>query len=189
MVFDVFWTSGEILSIVGLLYGAGLVLMETFPLFRLFGKKAMVPRPCSAEDLRLISSLTKSGSTGHLVSGNAMIDRGHQSLAHDMNRLRSAITSRHSRYHVDADIDVVIRGVVQHFKDEETILAAAGYLETAKHAALHRQLVDRAATLVAQFRGGTLGVGELFQFLADDVIAKHMMLADQACLPYLASRQ
>jgi hemerythrin-like metal-binding protein len=69
--------------------------------------------------------------------------------------------------------------VVQHFQDEEVIITAAGYPGAAEHAAIHRTLVDRAAILANRFHGGTLAFDDLFQFLARDLIALHMLGADR----------
>ena len=76
-------------------------------------------------------------------------------------------------------IDALLRDIEQHFRDEEAILAAAGFAGLDAHAAMHRQLVARAMELVALFNQGKLGLGELFQFLADDVVARHMLVEDR----------
>jgi len=85
-------------------------------------------------------------------------------------------------------VDTLIRDVVQHFRDEEAIIAAAGYPGVAEHAAIHRKLANYAVTLAGQFHAGTLGIGELFNFLAHDVIARHMLGADREFFPYLEVR-
>ena len=115
------------------------------------------------------------------------MDTQHQGLFDDANVLRVAILSGGPVDEVGATIDTLIHDVVEHFQDEEAILAAADYPGTAKHAALHRELANNAATLVGRFRAGTLGIGELIQFLAHDVIAKHMLGADREFIPYLES--
>ena len=187
MVLNLIWAVGEVLGIVGLLCGAYWVLMKTEPFLSLFGKKSAAPLPLSAKDLRLIERLARYGPDGHSLSGNAVMDTQHQGLFDDANVLRVAILSGRPVDEVGATIDTLIHDVVEHFQDEEAILAAADYPGTAKHAALHRELANNAATLVGRFRAGTLGIGELFQFLAHDIIAKHMLGADREFIPYLES--
>ena len=76
-------------------------------------------------------------------------------------------------------IDQLMGDVMRHFKDEEAIIAAAGYQGTVEHRAIHHQLLDRAMTLVGRFHAGILDVGELFQFLGYDLVAQHMLSADR----------
>ena len=122
-------------------------------------------------------------------SGNALIDEQHRALFSDASRLLTAILSKRTSEEVGALIDVLIPGVARHFQDEEAIIAAAGFPGAAEHAAIHRELVDRAGRLVDRFHAGTLGVGELFEFLANDLIARHLLEADRSFFPCLAGRQ
>ena len=185
MVLNLIWAVGEVLGIVGLLCGAYWVLMKTEPFLSLFGKKSAAPLPLSAKDLRLIERRARCGPDGHSLSGNAVMDTQHQGLFDDANVLRVAILSGGPVDEVGATIDTLIHDVVEHFQDEEAILAAADYPGTAKHATLHRELADNAATLVGRFRAGKLGIGKLFQFLAHHVIAEHTLDADRELIPYL----
>jgi hemerythrin-like metal-binding protein len=82
-------------------------------------------------------------------------------------------------------IDNLINHVVQHFQDEEVLINAAGFPGADEHAAIHRVLVDKAADVTNRFHAGTLAVGELFQFLAHDVVARHMLGADREFFPFL----
>lgn len=118
-------------------------------------------------------------------SGHPLIDRQHRALFVDANNLLAATLSGRPTDEVASLIDVLVHDVVQHFRDEEVIFTAAGFPGAAEHAAIHRDLVARAVQLVERFHGGTLGIGELFQFLAHDVIARHMLGADREFFPYL----
>ncbi|OIQ80891.1 putative diguanylate cyclase AdrA [mine drainage metagenome] len=119
------------------------------------------------------------------LSGHRVIDAQHRALFGDANELLSAILAGRPAADVDAMIDALMRDVVRHFQDEEAILGAAAYAGTAAHAALHRALADRAATLVERFRAGAIGLGALFEFLAHDLIAKHMLIEDRLFFPSL----
>ena len=57
MVLDLLWTSGEVLCLVGLLYGAYLVLMETEPFLSLLRAAHAIMRNLAVgrHDKRMIS--------------------------------------------------------------------------------------------------------------------------------------
>lgn len=82
-------------------------------------------------------------------------------------------------------VDKLVTGVLEHFKQEEAILSAVGYLGAGEHAAIHQNLVDKAVVLVGHFHAGTLAIGERFQFLTHDVVARHMLGADRQFFAYL----
>ncbi|MDR3411126.1 MAG: diguanylate cyclase [Formivibrio sp.] len=118
--------------------------------------------------------------------GHALIDDQHRALFGHANKLLAAILSRRPNEEVAALIDALVREVAQHFKDEEKIITAAGFSGAAKHAIIHRELIDKAVILVNSFHAGTLTLGDMFQFLAYDVVARHMLGADREYFPYLA---
>ncbi len=118
--------------------------------------------------------------------GQPLIDRQHRGLFADANNLLGAVLSGRPADEVASLVDTLIQDVVQHFEDEEALVAAAGYPGSAEHAAIHRGLVEKAGVLVGHFQMGTLGIGELFQFLAHDVVARHMLRADREFFPYFA---
>lgn len=115
----------------------------------------------------------------HFLCGNRLIDSQHQGLFEDANQLLSAILSGRPLDEVSAVINTLYRDMIKHFLDEEAILAAVGYPEIREHAALHRALANSAVTLVERFHAGLLGIGELFQFLAHDVVSKHLLSDDR----------
>lgn len=121
--------------------------------------------------------------------GHELLDREHRTLFCDANDLLAAALAGRPADETGAIADKLMRDVTQHFRDEELIIAAAGYPGAAKHAAVHRKLVDRAQALVGRFRAGEADVGELFQLLAHEVVAKHMLGADRDFFPYLQGEQ
>ena len=117
--------------------------------------------------------------------GQPVIDAQHQGLFRDANQLLAAILDKRPAEEVATLIDQLINHVVQHFQDEEVLITAAGFPGAEEHAAIHRSLVDKAADVTNRFHAGTLSVGELFQFLAHDVVARHMLGADREFFPFL----
>ncbi len=121
--------------------------------------------------------------------GNPLIDEQHRALFTVANTLLGSILAESSAEQVGTLIDTIMRDILQHFDDEETILAAAGFPGAAEHAATHRQLVANATALADHFRAGNLTPGEMFQFLAHELIARHMLGADRAFFPYLGKAE
>lgn len=121
--------------------------------------------------------------------GHPLIDAQHRALFADTNRLLSAVLSDRPTEEVAGLIDTLVRNVNRHFEDEERIVAAAGYPDAAAHAMQHRGLVGKAGALVERFKAGSLGLGELFQFLSYDLVALHMLRSDRDYFPYLDDRQ
>ncbi len=121
--------------------------------------------------------------------GHTGIDVQHRQLFGHANNLLAATLSGRPTAELAGLIDPLIRDVVQHFQDEEAVITAAGFPGAAQHAALHRELLNHAAELVDHFHAGGLNVGDLFQFLADDVIAHHLLGADREYFSYLVAEQ
>ncbi len=120
--------------------------------------------------------------------GHALIDDQHRLLFGDANKILGAILSARPADEVAVEIDILIRDVLQHFEDEEAIITAAGFPGLAEHAEIHRRLVEKARALVGHFQAGTLAIGELFQFLAQDLVARHILGADREYFPHLDAR-
>ena len=113
------------------------------------------------------------------ASGNQVIDAQHRHLFHLANELLESMLSHHPVDEISMFVAGLLSEVVQHFHDEEAILVELGYTGLQDHKAKHAELVAKALELGRSFREGTLSVGALFQFLAHDVVATHMLKADR----------
>ena len=60
-----------------------------------------------------------------------------------------------------------------------------GYRETEEHAMIHRQLIAKAVRLSVRFEENKLDFGEIFNFLANDVVIEHMLKTDRKYFPFL----
>lgn len=132
--------------------------------------------------------LGRYGAHDHSSSGNRVIDAQHQRLSEYADILRAMEFSKRPVAEVNAIVDALVQDLDQHFRDEEAILADSSHPDAAQHAALHRELLNSAATLVGQLRAGASSIGELFRFLVDDVLTKHMDVADRECISYMGSQ-
>jgi diguanylate cyclase (GGDEF)-like protein/hemerythrin-like metal-binding protein/PAS domain S-box-containing protein len=122
------------------------------------------------------------------TSGNALIDEQHRLLLNDTNKLLTAILADRPKSEVSKLIGVLIVDVLKHFKDEEAILHEAEYPDALDHATIHKRIEVRAKALVERFDADSLGSGEIFQFLAHDVVARHMLGEDRKFFQYLERR-
>ena len=120
--------------------------------------------------------------------GNPLIDRQHEQLFQLSNVLLDALLSNRPADEVAGLVAGLLAAVVQHFHDEEEMLAEVGFPGLAAHAELHAALVQQALGVEKAFRGGTLSIGNLFQFLAYDVVASHMLKADREFFSLTAAR-
>lgn len=117
--------------------------------------------------------------------GNERIDGGHRQLFSDANDLLSAILSERSAESVNALVGKLLADVRQHFAEEETVFVAAGYPGAAAHIVMHQQLVAQSLNMGEAFRAGKQGLGDVFQFLAHDVITRHLLGADRKFFDHL----
>lgn len=141
------------------------------------------------------SSIVKPAKTAFIrliwrdsfLCGHALIDQQHQQLFNDANQLLDAIFAKESKPVADVNplLDKLVRDLVQHFQDEEQVLMAVGYSGLVEHATLHCALINQAVELVARFRAGSLAIGELLEFLAQDVVVKHMLNEDRKFFEYV----
>ncbi len=116
--------------------------------------------------------------------GEPTIDGEHRRLFELANALITAAFNRKSSpSEFDDALQKLLAHIVQHFADEEDILAQHGYPELEMHAQSHKRLVERAMQLRDSAATGGVTVGELVDFLADEVVTRHMLKADRAFYP------
>ncbi|MBF0233467.1 MAG: hemerythrin family protein [Desulfamplus sp.] len=126
------------------------------------------------------------------MCGNQIIDAQHQSLFERSNELLSKalmISSPYTEYSEIAEVYAIIARMLddvrQHFQDEERILEAAGFPGIQEHAKTHTMLLNKALQFSEELQASKLSVGDVFQFLAYDVVLLHMLGADQEFFPFI----
>ena len=120
------------------------------------------------------------------MSGNSLIDAQHRGLFEVSNQLLDAVLSSRPTDEISTIVNQLLGDVLQHFHDEEGILSELAYPRLGEHAKEHARLVSKALELADAFKAGTLSVGTLFQFLAYDVVTRHMLGADREYFPFTA---
>jgi diguanylate cyclase (GGDEF)-like protein/hemerythrin-like metal-binding protein len=122
-------------------------------------------------------------------SGHPLIDAQHRVLFEDANHLLEAVLSGRPADEVELLIERLIEDVARHFRDEEQVLSKVGFADREGHAQEHAALLARARSMATDFRAGTLSGGELFQYLAYDLVARHMLGSDRQFFPSIGARR
>lgn len=117
--------------------------------------------------------------------GHAAIDADHQAMFGQVNHLLTTALAGRPGTEVAALIDELLLSMGAHFEEEEALFTAAGYPGADAHMVLHRGLIDTARELTRQFRAAEVPIGELFEFLAHDLVARHILIADRQFYPSL----
>ena len=117
--------------------------------------------------------------------GNEIVDHGHRQLFADANRLLSAILADQPADEIGTIVDRLLSDVVAHFREEEAVFTAAGFPAAGEHVLLHQALTAEAHRLLDHYRGGTRAAGDVFQFLAYEVVTKHLLGADRLFFDFL----
>lgn len=126
----------------------------------------------------LVNFVPLTWKAGHECD-NAVIDAQHRALFGCANELLATILAERPANEVSAMLDALIQEISRHFEDEEAILLASGVSGAAGHLAMHRQLIDRVGVLRAGLPSGTVSLGDLFRFVAHELIVHHMLGADK----------
>ncbi len=116
--------------------------------------------------------------------GESTIDREHRELFELGNVLIAASIAKDANLDsIRSPLDKLLAHVVQHFADEEALLAQHGYERLALHKQAHSRLLARAGELKASAEAGKATLGDIVNFLANDVIARHLFMADRDFFP------
>ncbi|MBI4961375.1 MAG: bacteriohemerythrin [Desulfovibrio sp.] len=118
-------------------------------------------------------------------SGNELIDSQHRELFSFSNELLAALLDEKPKDVCEKLISDLTAHVAKHFRDEDALFRAVRYPDADKHTQMHTRLVQGMDKLTARFHQDQVSVGELFGFLAVDVISQHMLEEDRKFFPYV----
>jgi diguanylate cyclase (GGDEF)-like protein/hemerythrin-like metal-binding protein len=117
--------------------------------------------------------------------GQCAIDADHKGLIERANFILAAIMEHRPRSELASLLLDFVERIAEHFRNEEAIIGATPYPKTSHHASLHADLLTKAREMLAFYDEGKIGIGELFGFVAYDVILRHMQIEDKDFFPYL----
>jgi len=115
--------------------------------------------------------------------GDPTIDDEHRELFRLANRLIEASLHQEEPAAIDEPLGDLLTHVQRHFADEEAILERLAYNGLPEHRRAHAGLVKRAVEMAKRLRAGQVGVGAVVEFLAQDVVARHLLMVDRAFFP------
>lgn len=122
--------------------------------------------------------------------GNACIDAEHRELFDLANHLVAVtLAGRSDAPAVGAALEAILAAAARHFANEEEILEGAGYSGLARHRQAHAALLARAEALRAAVARGEATFGALVEFIALDLVARHLLNADPEFFPCLRGVQ
>lgn len=110
--------------------------------------------------------------------GHPLIDEQHRSLFKIGDGLVNAVLKNKSRNHIEFLLDELTKHIEAHFMTEEAAMARTRFPLSDEHREHHRELLERARALRADYREGKLDVSELVGFVVYDVITEHIIRED-----------
>jgi diguanylate cyclase (GGDEF)-like protein/hemerythrin-like metal-binding protein len=121
-------------------------------------------------------------------SGEAPVDLQHRELFDLANDLidaaavkpRSPVATKEAFTRLAAHIQ-------DHFRDEEALLARIGYPKLEAHSRAHSRILTKALELELAAEAGEVQFGEVVDFLANEVVSRHLFAADRDFFPLLGA--
>ncbi len=139
--------------------------------------------------MRQVQPLLKLSWKSAFCCGHPAIDTQHMVLVAMANDLLNRMLAGASKAEVTPVITALFDEVGRHFSDEERHLASIGYAGLTEHTREHARLLQQCRELARQFEEDRLVLGELFAFLAHEVVMRHMLDADRAFFPCIQQAQ
>jgi hemerythrin-like metal-binding protein len=100
--------------------------------------------------------------------GVVAMDDQHKKLFRMVNDLYKAMKAKRAKEAMNGIVDELISYTAMHFKEEEQVMAKAGYPDLAKHKEIHKALVGKVLDVQKKLKSGQATVGiDLLNFLKD----------------------
>lgn len=116
--------------------------------------------------------------------GEPLIDSEHRRLFELANALiEAAFVRDENMAGFESALDGMLAHMSRHFTDEEDILQQRGYPDLDAHIRAHQLLLEHAQRLRKELEAGGVTIGELVNFIADEVVIQHMLKVDRQFFP------
>jgi hemerythrin-like metal-binding protein len=123
-----------------------------------------------------------------LETGVAVVDRHHEAMFRDVNRLYRQMMQGRGPEAATAMVDLVDRGIAPHFREEEEAMARLGYDGLADHRRDHEAFSGRFETVRSALTSGdTDAAARMFDFIAGWLII-HIREQDGAFAAFVKAR-
>jgi methyl-accepting chemotaxis protein len=124
-----------------------------------------------------------------LDTGIASIDRYHREKFEHINEFYRQMMAGDGGRAAIAMLSEIGRSILDHFGEEEALMAKAGYRDADKHRRDHKAFLERIATLKAGVEANrTEAVSELFDYVSG-WLAEHIRTDDKALALFLRDRK
>jgi hemerythrin-like metal-binding protein len=120
--------------------------------------------------------------------GDAVIDKQHRDLFNLGNALIEALLEGNPRAEVELLLDNFVAHIVEHFNTEEVLMNQSEHPILESHLDVHHKLLDRANELNRKYHHGDRVVRDLVGFIANDVVAQHIILEDPKAIQVALGR-
>lgn len=136
--------------------------------------RSMFDFPATHADGVLLIDWTEAFETGI-----AVVDHAHFKLVSVINHWIETAHRPGSMAQLEQELAAVQTHIAAHFEQENGYLDARGTADAARHKAEHEALLARLRFLTTRFRGGSLSVEALSQFIVYDLCAQHILIRDK----------
>lgn len=126
--------------------------------------------------------------TDEYECGEPSIDREHREIFDLANALIDAAAREGDGSQVRERLQTFAMHVEAHFRHEEEILARAAYPNLKAHEGAHASLRQRIADLQRAAEEDRVRFGDVVEFVASEVVARHLFTADFDYFPLFAGR-
>ena len=116
--------------------------------------------------------------------GIPVLDNEHRTLFDLSNAAIHAIESQQPDEIILAALKRLVDELAEHCGNEEKEMTDDGYPGHEQHSAEHRQLLAQATQMLNNWRSGEFALGNLVNFMAREVIARHIMTTDRTYANY-----
>ena len=122
--------------------------------------------------------------SNELEIGITKVDDQHQCLVSLINRVHELVAHGHERKKLGEIFSELIDYTIEHFQDEEFIMAEIGYPDLEKHKKQHNGLTRQVLELQKSFRDGSATISyEVLDFLSQWLVS-HIMNSDKKIVEY-----
>ncbi len=115
----------------------------------------------------------------YFLCGVETIDSDHRSLFDMANQMLNAPLDEKDRDQLFSMLDEMIDKISEHFDNEMKVLAEHHFPSLEAHMRDHNELLARLRNLKMEAMAGVLHPAELLEFIAHDVIARHVINSDR----------
>lgn len=113
--------------------------------------------------------------------GVPTVDAKHRELLLHANGLIAALATEGEGSEIDVRFNALREHLLIHFATEEEILANCRHPKLNEHRTKHQHLLQMVLTLAEEVRAGATRPDRILWFLANDLIAQHLLTVDREC--------